>query len=182
MTLIPWQVKAAGAAIGAVLLVGAGWRVATWRDAGALATEKAAHAQDVHDLQQQWQAKLDAGQEALRKAQADLQVERDTNDIAREDAQNAHDATISKLKAAAGLAAADAQRVRDELAAAQAAGRPAGGSSPVQQAEAGAAACSGRGAAICGLLSRAVGLAQRCTDAAGEQHAAVVEAVASWPR
>jgi hypothetical protein len=182
MTLIPWQVKAAGAAIGVVLIFGAGVKVEGWRDTGALDSEKTAHANDVKGLQDQWQKKLDAGQDALRKAQADLEVERNANQIAREDAQNAHEATISKLKTAAGLAAADAQRVRDELAAAQAAGRAASGGSPVRQTEGSTAACSGSGSAICGLLSRAVDLAQRCTDAAGTQHAAVVEAVSAWPR
>jgi hypothetical protein len=168
--------------VAAAAIFAGGWKVEDWRATDALDSEKAAHASDVASLKNQWQTKLDAAQALLTEAIAERDAERQANDIAREDAANAYAKQIGQIKAAAGLAAADAQRVRDELAAATTAGRAPGGTDAVRQAAAGAPCSGGGGAAVCGLLSRAVELAQRCTDAAGTQHAALVEAVNSWPR
>jgi len=178
-------VKLGAIAAASAALFAGGWKVEGWRATDALDTEKAAHARDVKALQDDWQAKLNAAHALLTQAIAERDAQRQANATAREDAANAYTKQIAQLKAAAGAAAADADRVRRDLASAEAAGRAARGGSSVQQggqAAAGSPACSGSGAAICGLLSRTIDLATRCADAAGTQHAAVVEAVASWPR
>jgi hypothetical protein len=182
MTLIPWQVQAGAAVVAAGAIFAGGAKLEGWRDAGELGTEKLAHKTDVDGLKDQWQQKLDAEHKLLTQAQADLEAERSLNQIAKENAEHAYQADIAKRQAAADRATADAQRVRDELTAAIAAGRPASGTDPVLQAGQ-AASCSGSGGgAVCGLLGRAIDLAARCADAAGKQHAAVVEAVAEWPQ
>jgi hypothetical protein len=182
LSLIPTPVLAAGALIGAAAAFGGGFKVEQWRSTDALDAEKIAHARDVKALQDDWQAKLNAGQALLTQAIKERDEARQANATAREEAANAYTKQIAQLKAAAGAADARAQRVRDELAAAEAAGRSAGGGSPVRQAEGSALACSGSSATALGLLSRAIDLARRCTEAASEQHAALTEAVASWPR
>jgi hypothetical protein len=182
MTLIPWQVQAGAAVIAAGTLFAGGWKVEGWRDAGELDTEKLAHSKDVGDLKQQWSDKLDAEHKLLTQAQADLEAERKLNEIAKENAERDYQVDLAKRQAAADRAAADTQRVRDELAAAIAAGRPASGSDPVRQAGQGASCSGSGGGAVCGLLGRAIDLATRCADAAGKQHAALVEAIGEWPQ
>jgi hypothetical protein len=182
LSLIPTPVLAAGGVVAAAAIFAGGIKVESWRDTGALDTEKAAHKQDVKDLQDQWQAKLDAGQALLTQAIKERDEARQGNSTAREAAQNVHEATIKKLAASAASTAAELGRVRDDLAAAEAAGRAARSADPVRQTTAGTPACSGSGEAVCGLLDRALDLAKRCSDAAGTQHAGVVEAVAAWPR
>ena len=182
LTLIPTPILAGGAVLAVVASFGGGVEVKGWRDASALDAEKASHVKDVQALKDEWQGKLNAAQTLMNQAVAERDAERQANDLAREDAQNAHEATIKKLQAAVSVAASDAQRVRNELAAAEAAGRSASGSGSVQQGAA-SAPCSGPGGATaCGLLSRAIDLARRCAETSGEQHAAVVEAIASWPK
>jgi hypothetical protein len=168
--------------VAAAAAFGGGFKVEQWRSTDAFDTEKAAHAKDVQDLKDQWQAKLNASQALLTKAIKERDEARQANATAREDAANAYTKQIAQLKAAAGAADARAQRVRDELTAAIAAAGAAGGNGAVPQTGPGSAACSGSGAATCAILSRAIDLARRCTEAVGQQHAAVVEAVASWPR
>jgi len=182
MGLIPWQVKAVAAALAAVAMFSAVWHVAGWRDAKALATEKAAHIADVQKLKDDWQDNLDAEHKLLTQAQADLEAERLADQMQRKKAENDHLQTVTKLRVLADRNATDAQRVRDTLASAQAAGRATGGGGSVQQAG-GASRCSGPGGfAACGFLERATELLERCARVADEQHAAVVEAIASWPK
>jgi hypothetical protein len=168
--------------VAAVAAFAGGAKVEAWRDTGALDAEKAAHVADVTALQKQWQTKLDAAQALLTEAIAERDAQRQANATAREDAANVYTKQIAQLKAAAGAADARAQRVRDELAAAIAAAGAAGGNGAVPQTGPGSAACSGSGAEACRLLGRAIDLARRCTEAAAEQHSALAEAVASWPR
>jgi hypothetical protein len=175
-------VKLGAIAAASAALFAGGWRVESWKAADALDTEKAAHARDVKALQDDWQAKLNAAQALLTEAIKERDAERSANAAAREAAQNVHEATIAKLSANAASTAAELGRVRNDLAAAEAAGRAASGGGPMRQTEAGAAACTGSSEAICGFLARALDIAKRCSDAAGTQHAGVVEAVASWPR
>jgi Skp family chaperone for outer membrane proteins len=175
-------VKLGAIAAASAALFAGGWRVESWKAADALDTEKAAHARDVKALQDDWQAKLNAAQALLTQAIAERDAQRQANATAREDAANAYTKQIAQLKAAAGAADARAQRVRDELAAAIAAAGPAGGNGAMPQTGPGPAACSGGGAEACRLLGRAIDLARRCTEAAAEQHSALAEAVASWPR
>jgi Skp family chaperone for outer membrane proteins len=182
LSLIPTPVLAGGAVVAAVAAFAGGAKVEAWRDTGALDTEKAAHARDVKALQDEWQAKLNAGQALLTQAIKERDAERQANATAREDAANAYTKQIASLKAAAGAADARAQRVRDELTAAIAAAGTAGGNGAMPQTGPGPAACSGGGAEACRLLGRAIDLARRCTEAAAEQHSALAEAVASWPR
>jgi hypothetical protein len=175
-------VKLGAIAAASAALFAGGWKVEGWRATDALDTEKAAHARDVKALQDDWQAKLNAAQALLTQAIAERDAQRQANATAREDAANAYTKQIAQLKAAAGAADARAQRVRDELAAAIAAAGPAGGNGAMPQTGPGPAACSGGGAEACRLLGRAIDLARRCTEAAAEQHSALAEAVASWPR
>jgi Skp family chaperone for outer membrane proteins len=182
LSLIPTPVLAGGAVVAAVAAFAGGAKVEAWRDTGALDAEKAAHVADVTALQKQWQTKLDAAQALLTEAIAERDAQRQANATAREDAANVYTKQIAQLKAAAGAADSRAQRVRDELATAIAAARTAGGNGAVPQTGSGTAACGGSGAAACGLLERAIDLARRCTEAVGQQHAAVAEAVAAWPR
>jgi Skp family chaperone for outer membrane proteins len=182
LSLIPTPVLAAGGVVAAAAIFAGGIKVESWRDTGKLDTEKFAHQKDVKDLRDEWQAKLDAGQALLTQAIKERDEARQANATAREDAANAYTKQIAQLKAAAGAADARAQRVRDELTAAIAAAGTAGGNGAMPQTGSGAAPCSGSGAATCAVLSRAIDLARRCTEAVGQQHAAVVEAVASWPR
>jgi len=175
-------VKLGAIAAASAALFAGGWKVEGWRATDALDTEKAAHARDVKALQDDWQAKLNAAQALLTQAIAERDAQRQANATAREDAANAYTKQIAQLKAAAGAADARAQRVRDELAAAIAAAGAAGGNGAVPQTGPGSAACSGSGAEACRLLGRAIDLARRCTEAAAEQHSALAEAVASWPR
>jgi hypothetical protein len=182
LSLIPTPVLAAGGVVAAAAIFAGGIKVESWRDTGALDTEKAAHISDVAALKTEWQGKLDAAQALLTEAIKERDAERQANATAREDAANAYTKQIASLKAAAGAADARAQRVRDELAAAIAAAGAAGGNGAVPQAGPGAAACSGSGAEACRLLGRAIDLARRCTEAAADQHAALTEAVAAWPR
>ena len=175
-------VKLGAIAAASAALFAGGWRVESWKAADALDTEKAAHARDVKALQDDWQAKLNAAQALLTQAIAERDAQRQANATAREDAANAYTKQIAQLNAAAGAADARAQRVRDELAAAIAAAGPAGGNGAMPQTGPGPAACSGGGAEACRLLGRAIDLARRCTEAAAEQHSALAEAVASWPR
>jgi len=179
---LPWQVKAFAAAIaGAGMLIG-GIRIEGWRGDKALATEKAAHVKDNQDLKDQWQRKLDAEHDLLTRATADLEAERLTDKMQRDKAEHDHLQTVTKLLALADRNASDAQRVRDALATAQAAGRATGGSGPVQEAGSGAG-CSGPGGfAACGFLDRAIEILGRCAPVADEQHAAVVETVSAWPK
>jgi hypothetical protein len=182
LSLIPTPVLAGGAVVAAVAAFAGGAKVEAWRNTGALDTEKAAHVSDVAALQKQWQAKLDAGQALLTEAIKERDAERSANAAAREEAQNVHEATIAKLSANAASTAAELGRVRNDLAAAEAAGRAARGADAVRQAAAGAPPCSGGSEAICGLLQRTLDLAKRCADDFGIQHAAAVEALATWPR
>ncbi len=183
LSLIPLPVRLglAGAAAGAIFA--GGWTVQGWYDAGKLDAEKAAHQADVTSLKNQWQAKLDLEHAAYQQSLADRQTEREVSAKQRQEAERAHQIETDRLRAVAVRNAADSQRVRDDLAAAIAAGRVTGGGScPVQQAGAGASCSGTSGGAICGLLSRALDLAARCADSLGQQHAAVVEAVSEWPK
>jgi hypothetical protein len=182
LSLIPTPVLAAGGVVAAAAIFAGGWKVEGWRATDALDTEKAAHARDVKALQDDWQAKLNAAQALLTEAIKERDAERAANAAAREAAANVHEATIAKLSATAASTAAELGRVRNDLAAAEAAGRAARSEDPVRQAAAGAAACSGSSEAICGLFYRALDIAKRCADSAGSQHAAAVEALATWPR
>jgi hypothetical protein len=182
LSLIPTPALAAGGVVAAAAIFAGGIKVESWRDTGALDTEKAAHVSDVAALKTEWQGKLDAAQALLTQAIKERDAEREANATAREAAQNVHEATIKKLAATAASTAAELGRVRDDLAAAEAAGRAARSADPMRQTAAGATACSGGSEAICGFLDRAIDIAKRCSDAAGTQHAGVVEAVASWPR
>jgi hypothetical protein len=182
LSLIPTPVLAAGGVVAAAAIFAGGIKVESWRDTGALDAEKAVHVSDVAALKTEWQGKLDAAQALLTEAIKERDAERQANATAREAAQNVHEATIAKLSANAASSAAELGRVRNDLAAAEAAGRAARSADPMRQAAAGAPACSGSGEAVCGLLDRALDLAKRCADAAGSQHAGVVEAVAAWPR
>jgi hypothetical protein len=182
LSLIPTPVLAAGGVVAAAAIFAGGIKVESWRDTGALDTEKAAHVSDVAALKTEWQAKLDAGQALLTQAIKERDEARQANATAREEAANAYTKQIASLKAAAGAADARAQRVRDELTAAIAAAGATGGNGAVPQTGSGPVACSGSGAEACRLLGRAIDLARRCTEAAAEQHAALVDAVGSWPR
>lgn len=182
LSLIPTPVLAAGGVVAAAAIFAGGIKVESWRDTGALDTEKAAHVSDVAALKTEWQGKLDAAKALLTQAIAERDAQRQANATAREDAANAYTKQIAQLKAAAGAADARTQRVRDELAAAIAAAGATGSNGAVPQTGSGPAACSGSGAEACRLLGRAIDLARRCTEAAAEQHSALAEAVASWPR
>jgi len=182
VSLIPWQVKAVAGVLAAGAMFAGGVRVEGWRDDKALATEKAAHVADVQALKDQWQDKLNAEHDLLTQAQADLETERLADQRQRKKAENDHLQTVTKLRALADRNATDAQRVRDTLASAQAAGRATGGGGSVQRAGSGAGCSGASGFAACGFLSRATELLERCARVADEQHAAVVEAIAAWPK
>src|SRR5580700_8659313 len=125
LSLIPTPVLAAGGVVAAAAIFAGGWKVEGWRDTGALDTEKAAHVSDVAAIKTEWQTKLDAAQALLTEAIAERDAERSANAAAREAAQNVHEATIAKLSANAASTAAELGRVRNDLAAAEAAGRAA---------------------------------------------------------
>ena len=183
LSLIPLPVRLGLAGAAAVALVAAGAKLESWRDTGALDAEKAAHQADVASLKTQWQAKLDLEHAAYQQSLADRQTELEASAKQRQEAERAHQIETDRLRAVAVRNAADSQRVRDDLAAAIAAGRVTGGGScPVQQTGAGPSCSGTSGGAICGLLSRALDLAARCADSLGQQHAAVVEAVSEWPK
>jgi hypothetical protein len=171
------------AILGAVGVVFAGGiKLESWRDAGTLGAEKLAHQADIAKLQSDWAANLEAERKVADQAQADLAAERNTNEIARENAQNAYVHTVTQLRASADRNLADAQRVREQLAAAIAAGRSASGNGPVQQAAAGPVCGGASGDAACGFLARAIDILKRCAIVADEQHAAIIEAVSAWPK
>jgi hypothetical protein len=182
MSLIPWQAQAGAAVLAAGAIFAGGIRLEGWRDAEALGKEKLAHQADIASLKTQWQDRLDAEHKLLTQATADLDAERLADQIRKEKAEHDNQIETDRLRAAAVRNATDTQRVRDELAAAQAAGRPAGGSSPVQTVGAGPGCGGSGGFAACGFLDRAVAILERCSRVAGEQHAALVEAVAEWPK
>ncbi|SRR6266403_2380582 len=183
LSLIPLPVRLGLAVAAAVALVAAGAKLENWRDTGALDAEKAAHQSDITSLRIQWQTKLDLEHAAYRQSLSDREDERKAYQTQRQEAERAHQIETDRLRAVAVRNAADSQRVRDDLAAAIAAGRVTGGGScPVQQAGAGPSCSGTSGGAICGLLSRALDLAARCADSLGQQHAAVVEAVSEWPK
>jgi hypothetical protein len=182
MTLIPWQVQAGAAVVAAGAIFGGGWTVESWRASGQLEAEKLKNQQDVAKLQTDWAANIEEANKIAAQAKADLDVERTLDQESRQNAEAKYAQDIAKRDAINDRLVRDAQRVRDELAAASAAASAAGGNGAVQQSGA-AASCSGpSGRAICGLLSRAIDIAERCAKAAGQQHAAVVEAVDAWPK
>src|SRR6266403_3269758 len=163
LSLIPLPVRLGLAVAAAVALVAAGAKLENWRDTGALDAEKAAHQSDITSLKAQWQAKLDLEHAAYQQSLSDREAERQAYQTQRQEAERVHQAETDRLRAVAVRNAADGQRVRDDLAAAIAAGRVTGGGScPVQQTGA-ATGCSGpSGGAVCGFLSRALDLAKRC--------------------
>ena len=180
--LIPWQAKAIG--IGAILAVvfGLGWNVESWRASGQLEAEKLKDQQDTAKLQADWAANIEEANKIAAQARADLDMERTMDGQARQDAEAKYAQDVSKRDAVNDRLLRDAQRVRDELATAQVAAASGSGSGAVQQAGS-SPLCSGPGCeAGAGLLSRAIDLAERCAKAAGQQHAALVEAVDSWPK
>lgn len=183
LSLIPTPVLAGAAVVAAGAMFAGGARVEGWRDAAALGAEKLAHQADVAKLDHDWNLNLEAMRKLADAAQADLDAERKANEIARENADVAHAKTIAALKLAADRNNADTQRVRDQLATdAAAAMRASGNSGEPGQASAGASCGGPGGAATYRFLSRALDLAARCSDAIGQQHAAVILAVDSWPK
>ncbi len=185
LSLIPLPVRLglAGAAAGAIFA--GGWTVQGWHDAGKLDAEKAAHQADVTSIKNQWQTKLDLEHAAYMQAVSDRDAERTAYQKQRQDAEDEHEKTVAKLKASSARATADAQRLRDDFAAAIAASRATSGNDSVRSAggQAASARCGGPGGeAACRFLDRALDLAKRCADVAGEQHAAAVEAVSAWPK
>ena len=181
LDLVPWQAKAVGTMVAAGALFAGGWTVESWRASGQLEAETLKDSQDVAKLQSDWAANMEAANKIVDQARADLDGERAVDQQARNNAEAKYAKDIAGRDAVNDRLAHDAQRVRDELAAAKFAAGAAGGG-PVQQAGS-SAPCSGSGcAAGAGLLSRAIDLAERCAKAAGQQHAAVVEAVESWPK
>lgn len=182
MTLIPWQAKAGAAVIAAGAIFAGGWTVESWRASGELEAAKLKDQQDTAKLQSDWAANIEEANRIAAQARADLDVERTLDQQGRQDAETKYAQDIAKRDAVTDRLARDAQRVRDELAAAQSSIRTAAGSGSMQQAGP-AALCSGPGCeAGAGLLSRAIDLAERCAKAAGQQHAALVEAVDAWPK
>ena len=179
---LPWQVKAGAAVIGAGFVFGLGFKVESWRGTDALDTEKLAHQTDVAALKLEWGKRVDAEHGAYVKVVADREADRLANEAAREKSEDEYIRDIGRRNALANRNAGDAQRLRDDLKAAIAAGRISNRDCPVRQADPGAI-CSGPGGAdACGFLDRALDLAKRCSETAGGQHAAVVEAVSQWPR
>jgi hypothetical protein len=182
MMLIPWQAKAVAGLVAAGAAFGGGWSVESWRAAGQIDSEKLRHQADVAKLQQDWVANIEAMRKLADQAAAERDAEREANDLAKMDAEKTYERKLAALQAEAGRINADAQRVRDDLAAAVAAAHVSAHSDPVQGAG-GAPDCSSpSGSAACGLLGRAIDLAARCAQVAGQQHAALVEAVQSWPK
>lgn len=182
LSLIPWQVKAGAAVVAAGAIFAGGIRLESWRDAGELGKEKLTHERDVAKLQADWADNLAAMRKVADQAQADLETERRTNQIARENAANAYQRDVTKLRALADRNGSDAQRVRDALATAQAAGRTAGAGCQTAGAEPPARCGGASGFAACGFLDRAIETLKRCAAVADWQHAALVEAVAAWPK
>jgi hypothetical protein len=156
--------------------------VESWRAAGALDTEKLAHQADVEKLQADWSENMEVMRKIGEQAQAERDAERESNDLAKMDAERTYERKLAALQAEAGRIGADSQRVRDDLAAAQAAGRSGRGSGQLPAAGVGTQCGGTAGDAACGLLARALDLAKRCADVAGQQHAALIEAVSAWPK
>jgi hypothetical protein len=181
MTIIPWQAKAVAGLIAAGAIFAGGWTVASWRASGQLEAEKLKDQQDVAKLQSDWAANIEEANKIAAQARADLDVERTMNAQEKADAEENYEKDLAKRDAANARLAADAGRVRDELAAAQSTARTAAAGGSVQQAGI-PSRCSGAdGDAACGFLARALDLAKRCADVAGRNHAALVEAIKSWP-
>lgn len=181
-SLIPWQAKAVAAVVAAGAIFYGGWTVESWRASGKLEAAKLKDQADVAKLQADWTANIEEANKIAAQARADLDTERAMDQQGRQDAETKYAQDIAKRDAANDRLLRDAQRVRDELASAQAAATSRGSGSAMQQAGS-ASPCSGPGcAAGAGLLSRAIDLAERCAKAAGEQHAAAVECVEAWPK
>src|ERR1700757_1312269 len=119
MDLIPWQAKAGAAVVAAGAIFGGGWTVESWRAAAALDKEKLAHAADVQSLKDQWQQRVEQAEKVAGQTGADLDTERAMNAQEKADAEANYERELAKRDASNARLAADAGRVRDELAAAQ---------------------------------------------------------------
>jgi hypothetical protein len=182
LPLIPWQAKGVAICAAAAAIFATGWKVEGWRDAGTLGAEQLAHQHDVAKLQSDWAANITAETKRADQAEAARAADMMADEAKRQAAEDAYEKSIRKHQTDAAVAVASAQQLRDQLAAAIAAGRVAGRSGAVQPAGPGASCGGTGGAAACELLSRALDLARRCADVAGQQHAALVEALAAWPK
>jgi hypothetical protein len=180
--LIPWQAKLGAAAVAAGGLFYGGWHVESWRAADQLEAEQLQHQKDVAKLQADWVANIDAMRKIADQAQTELEAERQMNDLAKMEAERTYERKIAALKAQSDGLRADAQRVRDDLAAAVAASRISAHSGEVQPTGTGPDCGGASGSVACGLLGRAIDLASRCAGVAEQQHAALIEAVSAWPK
>jgi hypothetical protein len=196
LSLVPTPVLAGAGLVAAAGIFAGGMTVASWRDSGALGAEKLAHKTDVDKLTADWAANLLAMREKADKEAADHEADRLANQIAKENADAAYQKKLAGLQALADRnaadsvrIAADAGRVRDELAAAIAAAGPASGSGSVPAPDL-AARCSGAGGhAACGFLQRCTDLlvsgrelSVRLAGLVDRKQAALTETLDSWPK